>query len=421
MSEYSMTFAKKLVEDETFDTIFGAEEDDRLIDCILKEDDEFIKDERDTDKIEDGTGAIGKGDGLGSDIGEDHETKGADAPKEDTSDQDIIGKEGGETFKKGGQLNAGDNAQGTDMKDGSTVSGDLHVAGDSADETDKAFEEAFNALMEEADNDIKAADELEDAKPSDHSEKSVKEGIDCVGPNCPNAQPPVAPAAAPVPVATPPVADPAPSYNDSVVGDDTDSSDNLIDALDSDEDYDDTDSDYEDQVEDIVQDCGQNCAPTAAPHEDADVSEADNRDADKVEDGTGAIGKGDGLGSDIGPGHDENKPSDDTSDEDIIAAAGGETLDKGDQLNAGDNAQGKVEDGGEVCVKTPDCARVAGDDSKSADDSFKEASKLDNIEDSEDIDDEIIDSVDKTDDGEASEELVNDLNSDDDDDLMDLV
>ena len=62
MSDYDMTFAKKILSDEDFDTIFGAEEDDRLMKA-LKESDDFVKDDPDTDGVEDGYGALGKGSG----------------------------------------------------------------------------------------------------------------------------------------------------------------------------------------------------------------------------------------------------------------------------------------------------------------------------------------------------------------------
>ena len=66
MSDYDMTFDKKIVDDASFDTIFGGEEDNHLLDLVLKEDSEtFGKDVRDADAVEDGLGAIGKGEGLG--------------------------------------------------------------------------------------------------------------------------------------------------------------------------------------------------------------------------------------------------------------------------------------------------------------------------------------------------------------------
>ena len=38
MSNYDMTFDKKIVDDASFDTIFGGEEDNHLLDLVLKED-----------------------------------------------------------------------------------------------------------------------------------------------------------------------------------------------------------------------------------------------------------------------------------------------------------------------------------------------------------------------------------------------
>ena len=161
MSDYDMTFAKKLLSDEDFDTIFGAEEDDRLMSALKEEADEFIKDDPDTDGIEDGLGDLGKGTGLGSDLGTDHETKGADGAKNDTSDEDVLAKQAGETFSKGDQLNTGDNAQGQ-VKDGSQVSGDLRVAGDDDKSSDDSFKESAEEDLEvdesEEDDMIDAAD-----------------------------------------------------------------------------------------------------------------------------------------------------------------------------------------------------------------------------------------------------------------------
>lgn len=375
MSDFNNNFAKKLLEDEDFDTIFGAEEDDDLMSCL--EADEFIKDERDTKNVEDCAGAIGKGSGLGSDLGTDHETKGAFSAKGDTSDEDIIAAVGGETFDKGGQLNAGDNAQGK-VTDGSTVKDDFRVAGDNTNAVDKEFAEAYKFIMEELQDMPIAPDE--DGQP-----------------------------AAPAPYENP--------TDDIPEGD-------IVNALLDSDDEDGDDDGFEDNFEDnnsaatatvTVQDsssCSHESADLVSQLLEGDVNEDDVREERNT---NGVEDKGsDNLGDDLGPNHDENKPSDDSSDEDILAAVSGETLDKGDQFNAGDNAQGKVTDGGTTKFCTPDCARVNGDDSKSADDSFKEAtaSQLEDDEDDEDDADDIIDLVNGIGAG-ASDVSISDLDADD--------
>ena len=381
MSDYDMTFAKKLLSDQDFDTIFGAEEDDRLM-RALKEDGDFIKDDPDTKSVEDGYGDLGKGTGLGSDLGTDHETKGAAGAKDDTSDEDIISAASGETFSKGKQLNTGDNAQGG-IKDGSQSTGDFHVAGDNADAVDKtfeqAFQEAYNALMEDVNEEL---------------------GYDPAG------------GAEYVPPAEePPV--PAAYGNPNATGNFTD---DILDAEDDD-----------DEDEAYYNDCGASCnKPSCAPkqpgfytppvQEEGDVSH-EERDPGRIEDGN----KSENLGDEIGPKHDGNgvsKPADDTSDQDIIDIVAGETLGKGDQLNTGDNAQGGIKDGSQA---TGDL-RVAGDDDKAADNSFSEG--VDSLDD-EEVEDNMIADVKDSNDGEASDEVVNKLIADEegdsDDDIMDLI
>ena len=395
MSDYDMNFAKKLLSDEDFDTIFGAEEDDRLMSALKEEADEFIKDDPDTGGVEDGLGDLGKGTGLGSDLGTDHETKGADGAKDDTSDEDILAKQAGETFSKGDQLNTGDNAQGQ-IKDGSQVSGDLHVAGDNADPVDKtfeqAFEEAYQALMEEVNEEIKEFGVEPDG-----------------GAEMPPVQADVA-APAPAEVApdtvSVPVEPDGPEVNPNATVNYTDM---LLDDEDDDEDG-------------IFDDCGAACnKPSGQPQspmvrEEGDVAR-EERDPGKVEDGKGS----ENLGDDLGPNHDNNgvsKPADDTSDEDIISAVGGETLKK-DQLNSGDNAQGQIKDGSQVSGDL----HVAGDDDKSSDDSFKEATE--DLEKDDQVEDDMIDAANSaSDDGDASEDVVNSLIKDedgDDEDILDLL
>lgn len=376
MGDFNNNFAKKLLEDEDFDTIFGAEEDDDLMSCL--EADEFIKDERDNKDIEDGIGAMGKGSGLGSDLGTDHETKGAFSAKNDTSDEDIISAVGGETFDKGGQLNAGDNAQGK-ITDGSTVKDDFRVAGDNTNAVDKEFAEAYKFIMEELQDMPIAPDE--------------------------DGQPAV----------------PAPYENPT---DDIPEGDIVNALLDSDDEDDDDDDDFEDSYD--ANNSGATATvtvqgSTSYNNESADLilqlleGDVDEDDVREERNTNGVEDKGsDNLGDDLGPNHDEKKPSDDSSDEDILAAVSGETLKRGDQFNAGDNAQSKITDGGSTKFCTPDCARVNGDDSDSSDDSFKEAtaSQLEDDEDDEDDADDIIDLVNGIG-GGASDVSISDLDADD--------
>lgn len=134
MSDYDMNFAKKLLDDEDFDTIFGAEEDNRLMKSILKEGEEDLEAEvHDYDGVEDYSGKF-----------------------DDTSDNDIIEKKD-TTLNKGDQLNIGQDSS-ANPKDGSQVSGDLRVDGDDFESSDSTFEAAFDealkALMEEVDSEL---------------------------------------------------------------------------------------------------------------------------------------------------------------------------------------------------------------------------------------------------------------------------
>ena len=138
------------------------------------------------------------------------------------------------------------------------------------------------------------------------------------------------------------------------------------------------------------------------------------------------------------------KPTDDSSDEDIIAAVAGKELKDG-QLNAGDNAWGKIEDGDNI---NPADARVAGDTADAASDSFSEAEEIEaavagkelpekkpqqnekdsaqneaaDLEDgstTEAEEDSIVDSVEEKD--PKPEFAVDELNEDEDDEIMDAV
>lgn len=345
MSDYSTPFSDKLLDDESFDTIFGGQEDDELMGSVMKESDEAIVDDRDASGIEDGVGAPGAGSGLGSDLGTDHASKGAEAPKDDTSDQDVIAKDNGEQLKND-QLNTGDNAQGSDIKDGGQVNpadvrpeGDCQGAvdtefGNTAPMEDKkvenienfkeaeTFEEAYNALVKELEEEGLA----DPADPAGVADEVPAEVVDSETPELPEEVP----------------------ANDGVPADDVEAEyDDAVDALDSDEDEDDSIMDTlvgeEANVEDV----------------------AETRSTDGVEDGK----KEDNLGDNLGPDSDnESKggdaPKDDTSDNDVVDK---ESELKDDKLATSGDAHGDVKDGAQI---NPDDARVNGDTADAADDSF---------------------------------------------------
>lgn len=352
MSDYSIPFSDKLLDDESFDTIFGGQEDDELMGSVMKEADEFNDDVRDTSGIEDGTGALGKGEGLGSDLGTDHASKGAEAPKADTSDQDIIAKDGGETLKQD-QLNTGDNAQGA-KKDGGMVN-DFRVEGEDQKEADDDFGKTAPMSDDKVENieNFKEADSFEEAY--NNLLKELEEeglGVDPADPaGVANPDSPASSEAVPPVVAdseTPELPEEVPAVTpDAPAGD-------MVDALDLEDDDDEDDSIMDTLV-----------------GEEANVNDvAETRDNGAVEDK-----KEDNLGDDLGPdsSHESkggDAPADDTSDEKVIEKKDGEDL-KGDQLNSGDNAQGKVADGGQV-----DDFRPEGDTQAAADDSFGKQAPL---------------------------------------------
>lgn len=424
MSDYDMTFDKKIVDDASFDTIFGGEEDNHLLDLVLKEDsDAFNVDERDPEGIEDGTGAIGKGDGLGSDLGPGHDEN---KPADDSSDQKIL-VNNDKDLKANDQLNVSDTTGGK-VEDGNTVdTDDVHASGTDElvgndptpcerhldDNLDKisnsvdSFDEAAKRLLEEVGD-----DELpeEDVAPTTTPVEPAP------APEVPVAPAPVepdpvapvaAPADAPVPAEVPPTAPdaevPAPVAPASDAGAPSD-----LDLLDT----------------EPVAAPEEGCCKEEAPMTIEDLDEAadpvdpedvnDKVDFGGVEDKSGKIGAGDGLGNDLGPDHDTaNKPKDDTSDEVVLPKDDKEL--KNDQLNTSDEAgASKVEDGGMV----KDFAN-AGEDGEAADDSFKEASVEDLENMPEEEEDEIIDAVEDND--AKSEFTAAELNADEDDEILDML
>ena len=403
MSDYDMTFDKKITADQTFDTIFGGEEDNHLLDLVMKEDaDAFNIDERDPESIEDGLGKIGAGDGLGSDVGPDHD---ANKPSDDSSDQKILTTD--KELKTNDQLNVSDTT-GEKPEDGDTVdTDDVHAAGtdelvgndpvpcekhldDALDKvTDKvdSFDEAMSKLLEEVGDDELPSEEPEVAPATAPAEPVPAPEV-----------PVAAPADAPVPAPAEPVTP------DAGVSD--------MDLLDTDP----VDSPEEGCCKEETEE-----EPESANVEDLDEAVLEDEVNDKVdfggvEDKSGKIGAGEGLGNDLGPDHDtDNKPKDDTSDEKVTPKDDIEL--KNDQLNTSDEAgASKVEDGDTVDPK--DAANV-GEDGKAADDSFKEAS-VEDLEDlPEDEEDEVIDAVEDND--AKSEFSAAELNADEDDEILDML
>ena len=419
MSDYDMTFDKKITADQTFDTIFGGEEDNHLLDLVMKEDaDAFNIDERDPESIEDGLGKIGAGDGLGSDVGPDHD---ANKPSDDSSDQKILTTD--KELKANDQLNVSDTT-GEKPEDGDTVdTNDVHAAGTDElvgndpipcerhleDELDKmknnvdSFDEAMSKLLEEVGDDELPSEEPEVAPATTPAEPVP-------APEVPVAAPADAPVPAPAEPVTPDAEVPAPvaPASDAGVSD--------MDLLDTDP----VDTPVECKEGGDCKDC-ENEKPESADVEDLDEAVLEDEVNDKVdfggvEDKSGKIGAGEGLGNDLGPDHDtDNKPKDDTSDEKVTPKDDIEL--KNDQLNTSDEAgASKVEDGDTVDPK--DAANV-GEDGKAADDSFKEAS-VEDLEDlPEDEEDEVIDAVEDND--AKSEFSAAELNADEDDEILDML
>ncbi len=379
MSDYATPFADKLLDDKTFDTIFGGEVDDQLMGAVLKENDTFNDDHVETDSIEDDLGAIGKGDGLGSDLGPGHDTTGGMKPTDDSSDQEILGKV--DSYQQKHVIDSSKSDPTQKSADGVC---DRHIE----DETDKlknsvdSFEDAYSNLLKEL-----AEEEYGDVEGQDMT------------------------AGDPAPVGTP-----AEEPNYAVPEEDPER--DLVDAL-------------EDEDNDPI---------SVMVGEEADEY-VETRDFESVGD------KGeDNLGDDLGPDNDTTggmKPTDDSSDEDIIAAVAGKELKDG-QLNAGDNACGKIEDGDNI---NPADARVAGDTADAASDSFSEAEEIEaavagkelpkkpqqnekdsaqneaaDLEDgstTEAEEDSIVDSVEEKD--PKPEFAVDELNEDEDDEIMNAV
>ena len=311
----------------------------------MKESDEAIDDVRDASGIEDGTGAMGDGEGLGSDLGTDHASTGAEAPKDDTSDAQVIAKADGEELKND-QLNSGDNAQG-DVKDAGQVDpANARPEGDCQAAVDGEFGKtaAMDDSKVEKIEDLKEADSFEEAYNALLQELE-EEGLGA------DAADPAGVADAPVPAAvadsqTPELPEEVPA-NDGVPADEVEADYDAVDALDVDDD------DEDDSIMDTL------------VGEEANVEDAaETRDTSAVEDK-----KEDNLGDNLGPDSDnESKggdaPKDDTSDNKVVDK---ETELKDEKLATSGDAQGDVKDAGQV---DPADARVEGDTPEAADDSF---------------------------------------------------
>lgn len=419
MSDYDMTFDKKIVDDKSFDTIFGGEEDSHLLDLILKEDaDAFNVDEREADSIEDDLGPIGKGDGLGSDLGPGHDEN---KPADDSSDQEVLSDEKGNDLKADDQLNVSDTT-GEKVEDGGMVdTDDVHASGtdelvgndpaacerhldDSLEKVANSvdsFDEAAAHLLEEVDE-VPAAVEPEPVVAPEPAPvaPAVEE---------PSNEVPATPAEAPVPAPAEPVVPdaevPAPVAPASDAGVDD------MDLLDT------------DPVDDgpVDEACGKKEVEKETTVEDLDNEEveeaADPVDTDDVKDKVdmgGIENKSGKIDEFEGPDHDTkiDKPADDSSDEEVTPKDSIELKD--DQLNVADDADGKVEDGGMV----KDFAN-AGEDGKNASDSFKEATIEDLENAPEEEEDELIDDVKEN--NEKSEYTAAELNADEDDEILDML
>lgn len=459
MSNYDMTFDKKITADQSFDTIFGGEEDNHLLDLVMKEDaDAFNIDERDPESIEDGIGAIGKGEGLGSDVGPDHD---ANKPSDDSSDQKILTTD--KELKANDQLNVSDTT-GEKPKDGNTVdTDDVHAAGTDElvgndpipcerhleDELDKmknnvdSFDEAMTKLLEEVGDDELPSEEPEVAPATTPAEPVPAPEVPVANPadaSVPAPAEPVAPdAEVPAPVAPASDAgisdmdlldtDPVDSPEEGCCKEEADESEASVEDLDATPVDEDANTDK--MKDNLAKMKAMQASADAANKKAGDAIDSANKkflnheaaledevndkvDFGGVEDKSGKIGTGEGLGNDIGPDHDtDNKPKDDTSDEKITPKDDIEL--KNDQLNTSDDAgASKVEDGG--MVKDFD---NAGEDGKESDESFKEAS-VEDLEDlPEDEEDDVIDTVEDND--AKSEFSAAELNADEDDEILDML
>ena len=154
-NEYDEVFSDKLTDDKNFDSIFGADEDDKLIDTVEaacgETNTQGVEDELDCDKV-------------GTDMGPDNDTK--NKPTDDTSDVDPIAKSEDEEI---------------DLVDGTKANVCPEHISDEAEKLkktkkfeDNRFDEAYNDLMKEA---LEDSGEVLDDK-EDHSDDAEDNFVD---------------------------------------------------------------------------------------------------------------------------------------------------------------------------------------------------------------------------------------------------
>ena len=154
MSNYDDVFKDSISLDEQFDMFVEADEDDRMLDFLMHESDDFINDKVDWKRIENGKG------GLGSDLGTDNPSTGAFAPKHDsartkslisstdTVKQDhVIDGQAGKIVDKGNDNIDPENI--TKFTDKISVEGEKFEKIDRLDEEADDFDNAASLMLEE--------------------------------------------------------------------------------------------------------------------------------------------------------------------------------------------------------------------------------------------------------------------------------
>lgn len=165
MSGYDMKFADAIIRDAELDNIIDADDEDKIIDqitCTNEAEDPFIVDHIDNTSIENGAK------GLGDDLGTKHATKGAFAPTKDSSDAPIVKQERSDTGKSP-IINNAPRTQTSAEVDERNISDEMMKNGNKVKKmelemeqyTDK-FDKAQDSILEDADNDIAAAQSIVD-------------------------------------------------------------------------------------------------------------------------------------------------------------------------------------------------------------------------------------------------------------------
>ena len=166
MSGYDKKFDAELIRDAELDNIIDADDDDKIIDQMEKytvdeaTDDVFVKDVVDTSSVENGAK------GLGDDIGTNHPSKGAEAPKNDSSDEPIVKQERSDTGKSP-IIDDAPKSQTNADADERNLNDEIEKAGNKVDKMEIEREEYFdnfdkaqNSLLDEADEDILSAQNI---------------------------------------------------------------------------------------------------------------------------------------------------------------------------------------------------------------------------------------------------------------------